>query len=215
MKMEQQKELDRIRKEKEEKEEKERTENRNAKQTAKRGKNNKSAKTKAQKVKSTSSIPPDSIVMNEGGSSHVEKTTKEKKEKKKKSQPIMPMKGKAKVNCGCFGTIHKPLTNCLNCGRIICTREGYGYCPFCSFPVLECTRLEGEAYDKAIMHKERLLEFDRQSASRMQVYDSQADYYSNSRSNWLSENEQLDANRKEEERRKGVHSRKHVLELEL
>ena len=211
MKIEQQKELDRIQKEKEERE---RIENRKAKQKAAKGKNTKLAKAKAQKVKNTTTVAPDSIVMNGGGSSHVQKKEKEQ-EKRKKSQPMMPLTGKAKIICGCFGTIHKPLANCLNCGRIICTKEGYGYCPSCSYLVVEHVRLEGEAFDRAIMHKERLLEFDRQSASRTQVYDSQADYYSNSRSNWLSENEQLDAERKEEERRKEVHSRKHVLGLDL
>lgn len=46
-----------------------------------------------------------------------------------------PSRGKAKVVCGCFGTKHKALTNCLYCGRIICETEGYGFCPFCGFMV--------------------------------------------------------------------------------
>jgi hypothetical protein len=44
-----------------------------------------------------------------------------------------PPKGKAKIICGCFGTKHKPLTNCLYCGRISCVKEGYDFCGFCGY----------------------------------------------------------------------------------
>lgn len=37
----------------------------------------------------------------------------------------------SKSLCGCLGTEHKILGNCLNCGRIICAKEGYGSCPVC------------------------------------------------------------------------------------
>lgn len=46
-----------------------------------------------------------------------------------------PPKGKASVVCGCFGSLHKPLTNCLYCGRVSCEREGYDFCPFCGMLV--------------------------------------------------------------------------------
>ena len=46
-----------------------------------------------------------------------------------------PKKGQATKVCGCYGTFHKPLTNCLYCGRISCVEEGYDYCPFCGFMV--------------------------------------------------------------------------------
>jgi hypothetical protein len=46
-----------------------------------------------------------------------------------------PSRGKAKIVCGCFGTKHKALTNCLYCGRISCEAEGYGFCPFCGIMV--------------------------------------------------------------------------------
>jgi hypothetical protein len=42
-----------------------------------------------------------------------------------------PRQGKPNVICGCFGNVHKPLANCLYCGRISCEREGYSYCAFC------------------------------------------------------------------------------------
>jgi antitoxin (DNA-binding transcriptional repressor) of toxin-antitoxin stability system len=48
-----------------------------------------------------------------------------------------PTRGKATSVCGCFGAIHAPLTNCLLCGRISCTKEGYGFCAFCGYMVEE------------------------------------------------------------------------------
>lgn len=55
-------------------------------------------------------------------------------QKVKKSQPT---RGKATVVCGCFGTKHKVLTNCLYCGRISCIEEGYDFCPFCGYLIEE------------------------------------------------------------------------------
>ena len=54
-----------------------------------------------------------------------------------KSKAAPPPKGKAKYDCGCFGTLHRALTNCLYCGRITCEKEGYGFCPFCGYLVEE------------------------------------------------------------------------------
>lgn len=36
-----------------------------------------------------------------------------------------------KFECGCFGTEHGAINNCMNCGRVICAREGERPCPFC------------------------------------------------------------------------------------
>lgn len=54
-----------------------------------------------------------------------------------------PTRGKATKVCGCFGTKHKPLTNCLYCGRISCELEGYGFCAFCGYMVEEIHGGEG------------------------------------------------------------------------
>lgn len=67
---------------------------------------------------------------------------------KEASQPIkpkLPSKGKAAVECGCFGSLHPALTNCLFCGRISCEREGLDYCPFCGNLVVEQARNGGDA----------------------------------------------------------------------
>jgi hypothetical protein len=48
-----------------------------------------------------------------------------------------PNRGKASKVCGCFGTKHKALTNCLYCGRISCELEGYDFCAYCGYMVEE------------------------------------------------------------------------------
>lgn len=100
--------------------------------------------------------------------SKTEKTNHEvsigpQREKAKASPPIKenshpspikrgpPPRGKASRNCGCFGTLHKPLTNCLYCGRISCEMEGYDFCPFCGFLVEEVKPLTGEASRYVVM----------------------------------------------------------------
>lgn len=55
----------------------------------------------------------------------------------RKVEKSRPTRGKAKKVCGCFGTFHTPLTNCLYCGRISCSEEGYDHCPFCGYMVEE------------------------------------------------------------------------------
>lgn len=67
-----------------------------------------------------------------------------------------PPKGKASVVCGCYGTMHKPLTNCLYCGRISCEKEGYDYCPFCGMLVEQVT---GGGPDQAYVYECRVIAF--------------------------------------------------------
>ena len=139
----------------------------------------------------------------------------------KKPEPVkekVPATGKAKVICGCFGTTHKALTNCLHCGRISCIKEGYGYCPHCSHLIEQfaVTSNSGEEFDKAMLHKERLLKYDAESTQRTVVFDDQADYFQNSTSTWLTENEQHEARSKDEQRRKDLHTiKKHVLQIQF
>ncbi|KAL7565481.1 hypothetical protein ACA910_012220 [Epithemia clementina (nom. ined.)] len=93
-----------------------------------------------------------------------------------------PTRGTPKVVCECFGTFHKPLANCLFCGRISCEKEGYDYCPFCGYLV---ERVVGGGSDAASIHKERLLRFDREYAKRTVVLDDQADYFTQQSLNWV------------------------------
>ena len=128
--------------------------------------------------------------------------------------------------CGCLGTEHKPLTNCLNCGKVACEAEGYGPCTFCgamvtplksrqrgggggkgstaavmSLPANASDKEKADA-EKAMKLKKNLIEFDRTSAQRTVIYDDQEDYYSTSE--WLSPEErkrmQEEAQRAQEEK---------------
>ena len=120
--------------------------------------------------------------------------------------PSLPPIGKASIICGCYGTIHKYLTNCLHCGRIQCEREGYGYCPHCGHLVQKVIPLPSKDLSPEERHKERLLQFDREVAQRTQVIDERADEYENSSSQWLTEEERAEAERKDELKRAEMHS---------
>jgi len=142
-------------------------------------------------------------------------------QKKKNSKPPPPQRGKATTICGCFGTMCKPLTNCLHCGRIACTTEGYGYCPYCGYLIqdidITLQRLgDSASMEKAILHKERLLGFDSECAKRTRVLDDQADYFKNSSSTWLSTDERERASEQDHLQRKKLHERKNtVMKLDI
>lgn len=48
--------------------------------------------------------------------------------------------------CNCIGSRHPLLTaapNCLNCGKVICVKEGLGPCTFCGEPLLSAVEIQG------------------------------------------------------------------------
>lgn len=151
------------------------------------------------------------------------KSSNSNKATKQKQQPPQKLKkGKAKKVCGCYGNKHKPLTNCLHCGRISCEAEGYDYCPFCHILIEDFSkRVQKQSCSNsasstalALLHKERLLEFDRTAAARTKILDDQEDYFISSNSMWSTQAEQADAKEKEEERRRKLHERqKQVLNI--
>ncbi|KAH6676556.1 C2HC5 finger protein-like protein [Halenospora varia] len=51
-----------------------------------------------------------------------------------------------KRRCNCIGARHPLLTaapNCLNCGKVICVKEGLGPCTFCGNPLLSAVEIQG------------------------------------------------------------------------
>ncbi|KAK4175260.1 hypothetical protein QBC36DRAFT_331848 [Triangularia setosa] len=53
--------------------------------------------------------------------------------------------GVAARRCNCVGTRHPPLAaapNCLNCGKVICIKEGPGPCTFCGQPLLSSAEIQ-------------------------------------------------------------------------
>lgn len=109
--------------------------------------------------------------------------------------------------CNCYGAAHPVFGNCLNCGRIACQAEAAELCGFCGFlfdasvrkglagmphatasapPVAAGDAATAAASSAAVQHKNKLLLYDRTSASRTHVYDDQADYFNDTSSVWLS-----------------------------
>jgi hypothetical protein len=89
---------------------------------------------------------------------------------------------------------------------VACEKEGYGPCPHCGYAidpppqppedVAEDTDKSAADALSAWRHKERLLLYDREFASRTKVFDDQADYY-RKESAWLTEDERLEAEKRE------------------
>ena len=51
-----------------------------------------------------------------------------------------------KRRCNCIGARHPLLAaapNCLNCGKVICVKEGLGPCTFCGQPLLSAVEVQG------------------------------------------------------------------------
>ncbi|TVY17553.1 Uncharacterized protein LARI1_G004325 [Lachnellula arida] len=51
-----------------------------------------------------------------------------------------------KRKCNCIGARHPLLAaapNCLNCGKVICVKEGLGPCTFCGTPLLSAVEVQG------------------------------------------------------------------------
>jgi len=127
------------------------------------------------------------------------------------------------AKCKCMGNEHKPLVNCMSCGRIACQREGWGACNFCKQPLLpvgeggplQNTPDAAAAYERAVAMKDKLIEFDRTAASRTKVVDDQGDYYSTSNSSWLTSEEREKIEGLEEERREAVHTRRRDVKVSI
>lgn len=126
------------------------------------------------------------------------------------------------VSCQCMGMKHDVITNCTLCGKIACVVEGGFGCSFCG-SVLPVTGREprgvggggsniaqsepngggvapqSAALKEALARKDKLLLFDRTSASRTRVLDDQGDYFTSH--NWLSQKEREKGEAEEKARR--------------
>ncbi|CAN1262694.1 Activating signal cointegrator 1 [Linum perenne] len=124
--------------------------------------------------------------------------------KKKKSGKVITLEEAAKGSivfqqgkpCSCQARRHKLVSNCLSCGKIVCEQEGEGPCLFCGALVLKegssYAGLEGitapvsDAEAAAEAYAKRLVDYDRDAASRTTVIDDQSDYYEIEGNSWLS-----------------------------
>ncbi|XP_012275721.1 activating signal cointegrator 1 isoform X2 [Orussus abietinus] len=160
------------------------------------------------------------------------KTDKTKKKKTKfvnlysqegKDRETILLKGRYK--CDCEARKHSLINNCSNCGRIVCSQEGSGPCFFCGNLVCSpdqrailsngskqadnlynklMDQKPNKALEDSLQHRNKLLDFDRNSARRTEVIDDEADYYQAS-SVWLSNEERAKLVQREAELREKRH----------
>ena len=99
--------------------------------------------------------------------------------------------------CSCLAQRHNPVSNYLSCGTIVCEQEREGSYSFCGALVLK----EGSSYAglsvvglpfskvAAEAYAKRLVDYDRNAATRTKVCDGQSDYYKMEGNNCLSAKE--------------------------
>jgi len=136
--------------------------------------------------------------------------------------------------CECQAVKHSLVSNCLGCGRVVCSQEGSGPCLFCA--TLVCTREEQAVLDrkskkseqllkrlggdgrdeyqasqqKALENKERLLEYDANCEKRTRVIDDESDYFAVDTNKWLTPQQREALQKKKEE----LHAEKHKSRLD-
>ena len=132
--------------------------------------------------------------------------------------------------CDCQSLKHSLINNCLSCGKIICAQEGSGPCLFCGNLVVTNEEQEvldrkskksevlykklcGDSrsqYEAAVQSKDRLLDYQANSAKRTQIIDDESDYFNVDTNKWLTP-EQREAMKKRKEEQ---HEEKHKSRLD-
>ncbi|XP_013769021.1 activating signal cointegrator 1 [Pundamilia nyererei] len=127
------------------------------------------------------------------------------------------------ITCGRIVCEQEGSGPCFFCGSLVCTKEeqeilqrdsnksqklrkklmgDFGERDYLSHQ--EATMKAG--LEKAIQHKDKLLEYDRNSIRRTQVLDDESDYFATESNQWLSPNEREKLKKKEEELRELRHA---------
>ncbi|TRZ04272.1 hypothetical protein DNTS_017736 [Danionella cerebrum] len=134
--------------------------------------------------------------------------------------------------CECLAQKHRLINNCLSCGRIVCSAEEQEILQRDSNKSQKLRKkLMGEGTDreylphqeavvragleKAVKHKEKLLEFDKNSVKRTQVLDDESDYFASDSNQWISPVEREALRKREEELRELRHASRKDRKLTL
>lgn len=110
--------------------------------------------------------------------------------------------------CYCMTTLHPLINNCVSCGKIICEQEGEGPCLFCGAWIDRETMQEhlddedAAHYENALMHRDKLIDFDLNSAKRLGVLDERSDWYDLANNTWLNKDQRKFANTMMENQKK-------------
>lgn len=153
------------------------------------------------------------------------------------SSDVVMLSGRNK--CDCLASKHKLINNCLSCGRIVCEQEGAGQCMFCGnivftkdeeagiIPMPANQNKNNKAnkkasvkdvaadIEKAVLHKNTLLEYDKSSEKRTVVFDDESDYFE-SNSRWISkENREILQKKELELKAKKYDRRQNIVSVDL
>ena len=106
--------------------------------------------------------------------------------------------------CFCMSTRHPLVGNCIECGRIHCLQEGDKNCIYCGAKLITKKEYTSQlALDNvaknAYLHKEKLLKFQKEFYSKLQIVDDFTDWYEVSNNTWLDEKSRQEAKKKDEE----------------
>ena len=130
-----------------------------------------------------------------------------------------------RVPCDCQTLRHALINNCLACGKIICAQEGSGPCLFCGNLVVTneeqavldkknkksemlYKKLAGDSrsqYQAAVDNKDRLLDYQANSAKRTQIIDDESDYFNVDSNKWLTPEQREAMKKKKEELQQEKH----------
>lgn len=139
-------------------------------------------------------------------------------------------------------TLEKKVVNCLNCGKVYdCRQPGKdatlflssgGVCTYCGKRVrlvysdgwtnmdLESTNPAAEEDESSTLTsakelRDRLLEYDRQSARRTKVIDDQSDYFEIDSNTWLTDEERADLRRQQQKAEAAEEQRRNKMVVTL
>lgn len=109
--------------------------------------------------------------------------------------------------CYCQATIHKLISNCISCGKVVCEQEGEGPCLFCGAWVdreqmYEVDEEDYAFYETALEHRDRLIDFDVNAQKRLGVLDERSDWYELANNTWLNKDQRTFANQQLEIQKK-------------
>nr|XP_061830899.1 activating signal cointegrator 1-like [Nerophis lumbriciformis] len=126
------------------------------------------------------------------------------------------------ISCGRIVCEQEGSGPCLFCGSLVCTKEEQeillrdsnksqklrkklmGDCSERDYLAPQEAKVKA-GLEKAVQHKEKLLEYDRNSVKRTQVLDDESDYFATESNQWLSTAERDKLRKKEEELRELRH----------
>ena len=108
--------------------------------------------------------------------------------------------------CFCMSTRHPLVGNCLECGRIHCLQEGDKKCIACGAPLIlkdeylkQMELMKNNNLKNANIHKDKLLQYQKDFYSKLQIIDDFSDWYEVSNNTWLDEKSREEAKKKDEE----------------